>query len=136
MVFRARLLLLTGLVTAVPALVMVAPALEAGPPVKVGVLQSLTGTMAISEVTVKNAELLAIAEINARGGVLGRQTRAAIPTPMDPARLAPNQSLIQRAYVGQLQPDGQFRIASQLQGMINPGPYDALAFPGKTCKPA
>ena len=40
--------------------------------VKVGVLHSLTGTMAISEVTVKNATLLAIEEINARGGVLGR----------------------------------------------------------------
>ena len=53
MVFRARLLLLTGLVTAVPALVIAAPALAAGPPVKVAVLQSLTGTMAISEVTVK-----------------------------------------------------------------------------------
>jgi urea transport system substrate-binding protein len=41
--------------------------------VKVGVLHSLTGTMAISEVTVKNATLLAIEEINARGGVLGRK---------------------------------------------------------------
>ncbi|TWB70706.1 urea transport system substrate-binding protein [Nitrospirillum amazonense] len=41
--------------------------------VKVGVLQSLTGTMAISEVTVKNAEILAIEEINASGGVLGKK---------------------------------------------------------------
>lgn len=41
--------------------------------VKVGILQSLTGTMAISEVTVKNATLLAIEEINAKGGVLGKQ---------------------------------------------------------------
>ena len=41
--------------------------------VKVGVLQSLTGTMAISEVTVKNATLLAIDQINAAGGVLGKQ---------------------------------------------------------------
>lgn len=40
--------------------------------VKVGVLQSLTGTMAISEITVKNAEILAIDEINAAGGVLGK----------------------------------------------------------------
>ena len=68
--------------------------------------------------------------------MLGRQTLAAIPSPMGPARLAPNRNLIQRAYVGQLQPDGQFRIVSQSQGMINPGPYDALAFPGKTCEPA
>jgi len=41
--------------------------------VKVGVLQSLSGTMAISEVTVKNAEMMAIAEINAAGGVMGQK---------------------------------------------------------------
>jgi len=42
-------------------------------PIKVGVLQSLSGTMAISEVAVRDSELLAIDEINAAGGVLGRQ---------------------------------------------------------------
>jgi urea transport system substrate-binding protein len=41
--------------------------------VKVGILHSLSGTMAISEVTVKNAELLAIDQINAKGGVLGKK---------------------------------------------------------------
>src|ERR1700760_4487294 len=41
--------------------------------VKGGILQSLTGTMAISEVTVKNAEALAIDEINAAGGVMGKK---------------------------------------------------------------
>jgi urea transport system substrate-binding protein len=41
--------------------------------IKVGILHSLSGTMSISEVTVKNAELLAIEEINAKGGVLGKQ---------------------------------------------------------------
>lgn len=41
--------------------------------IKVGVLHSLSGTMAISEVTVKDAELLAIDEINAAGGVLGKK---------------------------------------------------------------
>jgi urea transport system substrate-binding protein len=40
---------------------------------KVGVLHSLSGTMAISEVTVKNSELMAIDEINAAGGVLGKK---------------------------------------------------------------
>ncbi|EGD60612.1 urea ABC transporter, urea binding protein [Novosphingobium nitrogenifigens DSM 19370] len=44
-----------------------------GNSVTVGVLQSLTGTMAISEITVKNAELLAIEEINAKGGVMGKE---------------------------------------------------------------
>ncbi|AWG20575.1 urea ABC transporter substrate-binding protein [Flavobacterium faecale] len=41
--------------------------------VKVGVLHSLSGTMAISETDCKNATLLAIEEINAAGGVLGKQ---------------------------------------------------------------
>ncbi|MDX3104891.1 urea ABC transporter substrate-binding protein [Nonomuraea angiospora] len=41
--------------------------------IKVGLLHSLSGTMAISEVTVRDAELLAIEEINKAGGVLGKQ---------------------------------------------------------------
>ncbi|GAA5500900.1 aliphatic amidase expression-regulating protein [Deinococcus xinjiangensis] len=40
--------------------------------VKVGVLHSLTGTMSISEITVANAEELAVNEINAAGGVMGK----------------------------------------------------------------
>ncbi|MBE9043785.1 transporter substrate-binding protein, partial [Pleurocapsales cyanobacterium LEGE 10410] len=41
--------------------------------IKVGILHSLSGTMAISETTVVDAEMMAINEINAAGGVLGRQ---------------------------------------------------------------
>jgi len=41
--------------------------------IKVGILHSLSGTMAISEVSVRDAELLAISEINAKGGVLGKK---------------------------------------------------------------
>ena len=44
-----------------------------GDTIKVGILHSLSGTMAISEVSVRDAELLAIDEINRNGGVLGRQ---------------------------------------------------------------
>ncbi|MEM1502610.1 urea ABC transporter substrate-binding protein [Domibacillus sp. 8LH] len=44
-----------------------------GDTVKVGVLHSLSGTMAISEVSLRDAELMAIEEINAKGGVLGKQ---------------------------------------------------------------
>jgi urea transport system substrate-binding protein len=43
--------------------------------VTVGQIRSLTGTMAISEVSVGEAEKLAIEEINANGGVLGRQIK-------------------------------------------------------------
>jgi len=42
------------------------------PPIKVGILHSLTGTMAISEKAVMQATLLAIEKINAQGGLLGR----------------------------------------------------------------
>jgi len=43
--------------------------------VKVGLLHSLTGTMSISEVAVRDAELLAIKEINDAGGILGCQIK-------------------------------------------------------------
>src|SRR5687768_7974302 len=51
-------------------------------PVKVGVLHSLTGTMAISETSLRDAVQMAIEEINAAGGVLGRQIE---PVIVDPA---------------------------------------------------
>jgi urea transport system substrate-binding protein len=41
--------------------------------VQVGILHSLSGTMAISEVSLRDAELMAIEEINAAGGVLGKR---------------------------------------------------------------
>ncbi len=41
--------------------------------VTIGLLHSLTGSMAISEQAVRDAEVLAINEINAAGGVLGKQ---------------------------------------------------------------
>lgn len=41
--------------------------------IKVGILHSLSGTMAISETSLRDAELMAIAEINAAGGVLGKK---------------------------------------------------------------
>jgi urea transport system substrate-binding protein len=44
-----------------------------GDAIKVGILHSLSGTMSISEISVKDAELMAIEEINAGGGVLGKQ---------------------------------------------------------------
>jgi len=53
-------------------------AAAAGDTVKVGILHSLSGTMSISEVTVKNSELMAIKEINAKGGVLGKQIEAVV----------------------------------------------------------
>jgi len=60
-VFSAVLILLSGCQKADEA------------PIKVGILHSLTGTMAISEKPVVDATLLAIEEINANGGLLGRK---------------------------------------------------------------
>jgi urea transport system substrate-binding protein len=47
--------------------------LDSDNPVKIGILHSLSGTMAISELVVVDAVLLAIEEINNRGGILGRE---------------------------------------------------------------
>ena len=49
-----------------------------GDTIPVGILHSLSGTMAISEVSVRDSELLAIEEINAAGGVLGKQLKPVV----------------------------------------------------------
>lgn len=49
---------------------------QSGGTIKVGILHSLSGTMAISETTVVEAEELAIEEINKAGGVLGKKIEA------------------------------------------------------------
>jgi urea transport system substrate-binding protein len=49
--------------------------------IKIGVLHSLSGTMAISETTLKDTMLMLIAEQNAKGGVLGRQLEAVVVDP-------------------------------------------------------
>jgi urea transport system substrate-binding protein len=54
---------------------------QAADPVKVGILHSLSGTMAISEAPIKEVVLMAIDEINAAGGVLGRQVEPLIEDP-------------------------------------------------------
>ncbi|SFK77489.1 urea transport system substrate-binding protein [Paenibacillus sp. 1_12] len=46
--------------------------------IPVGILHSLTGTMSISEVSVKDAEMMAIEEINKAGGVLGKQLKPVV----------------------------------------------------------
>jgi urea transport system substrate-binding protein len=51
----------------------------AGPPIRIGVLHSRTGTMAISERPVVDAVLLAVDEINSQGGLLGRPIEVVQP---------------------------------------------------------
>jgi urea transport system substrate-binding protein len=67
------------------ALVLLGPPTSAAPsgePIPVGILHSLSGTMAISETTLKDAMLMLIEEQNAKGGLLGRPLE---PVVVDPA---------------------------------------------------
>ncbi|TAJ28492.1 MAG: urea ABC transporter substrate-binding protein, partial [Reyranella sp.] len=52
-----------------------------GAPIKVGILHSLSGTMAISETTLKDVMLMLIEEQNKKGGVLGRKLEAVVVDP-------------------------------------------------------
>ena len=61
-------------------------------------------------------------------------TLGTFSTPMGMVSFAANQSLVQKAYIGKLKADGQFEIIADSGADIQPEPYDALAFPGKTCK--
>lgn len=74
------------------------PAPEAEDVIPVGVLHSLTGTMAISEIPVRDATLLAIEEINAAGGVLGKPLEPVVEDgASEPATFAQKaQKLIQQ----------------------------------------
>lgn len=58
--------------TAVPAPFIWPRGAHAADPIKVGILHSLTGTIAIAEASVVDAEKMAIEEINKAGGVMGR----------------------------------------------------------------
>ncbi|WP_247872194.1 urea ABC transporter substrate-binding protein [Azospirillum sp. TSO35-2] len=61
---------------------MAAPAMAADDTIKVGILHSLSGTMAISETTLKDVMLMLIDEQNKKGGVLGKKLE---PVVVDPA---------------------------------------------------
>jgi urea transport system substrate-binding protein len=59
----------------------VAAAANAADTIKVGVLHSLSGTMAISETTLKDTVLMLIEEQNAKGGLLGKKLEAVVVDP-------------------------------------------------------
>src|SRR6186713_3137411 len=74
---------LTGLLMAcaiIAALALTTQAQAPGP-IKVGILHSLSGTMAISETTLKDTVLMMIAEQNKKGGLLGRKLEAVVVDP-------------------------------------------------------
>src|SRR3979490_1006015 len=51
------------------------------PPIKVGILHSLSGTMAISETTLKDVMLMLIDEQNKKGGLLGKKFEGVVGDP-------------------------------------------------------
>ncbi|HKY21770.1 MAG TPA: urea ABC transporter substrate-binding protein [Vicinamibacterales bacterium] len=76
---KRRIVLLTAcLMVAAFALT---PHAQAPGPIKVGILHSLSGTMAISETTLKDTVLMMIAEQNRKGGLLGRKLEAVVVDP-------------------------------------------------------
>jgi urea transport system substrate-binding protein len=64
------------------AFVLASGITRAADTIKVGILHSLSGTMAISETSLKDVALMTIDEINAHGGVLGKKLE---PVVVDPA---------------------------------------------------
>ena len=71
----------TGLVAAGLVAGATTGAFAQGAPIKVGILHSLSGTMAISETTLKDVMLMLIEEQNKKGGVLGRKLEAVVVDP-------------------------------------------------------
>ena len=71
--------LIAGAVMASTA--MVTFAAHAADTIKIGVLHSLSGTMAISETTLKDTMLMLIEQQNKKGGVLGKQLEAVVVDP-------------------------------------------------------
>jgi len=54
---------------------------QAADTIKVGIMHSLSGTMAISETPLKNVALMTIDEINAKGVVLGKKLESVVVDP-------------------------------------------------------
>jgi urea transport system substrate-binding protein len=77
----AQTLKITSYVTAALLASTGLAAAQCADPVKVGVLHSLSGTMAISETTLKDTMLMLIEKQNAAGGVLGCQIEAVVVDP-------------------------------------------------------
>ncbi len=65
----------------VAASVLASSVTQAAETIKVGVLHSLSGTMAISETTLKDVMLMLIEDQNAKGGLLGKKLEAVVVDP-------------------------------------------------------
>src|SRR3954464_14329305 len=54
---------------------------QAADPIRIGVLHSLSGTMAISETTLKDTIMMMVDDLNKKGGLLGRPVEAVVVDP-------------------------------------------------------
>jgi urea transport system substrate-binding protein len=79
---RRAVVKMLAIAASVAAIGATSSALAQQKTVKVGILHSLSGTMAISETVLKDVALMAIEEINAAGGVMGAKVE---PMVVDPA---------------------------------------------------
>jgi urea transport system substrate-binding protein len=79
---RRAVVKMLAIAASVAAIGATSSALAQQKTIKVGVLHSLSGTMAISETVLKDVALMAIEEINAAGGVMGAKIE---PVVVDPA---------------------------------------------------
>jgi len=77
MTFTRRALLASG----IAAMALPRVTFAQAETIKIGVLHSLSGTMAISETTLKDTMLMLIEAQNAKGGVLGKQLEAVVVDP-------------------------------------------------------
>ena len=72
----------TGLGVAVASTLSFPNVIRAATPIKLGILHSLSGTMAISEVSLRDVVMMAVEEINSSGGIMKRPIK---PVIVDPA---------------------------------------------------
>jgi len=79
---RRNFIKATALSVALASAGLVSFAAHAADTIKIGILHSLSGTMAISETALKETALMTIDEINKSGGVLGKKLE---PVVVDPA---------------------------------------------------
>ena len=73
---------LSAMLTLTTAMMLATGAMaQEGEPIKIGVLHSLSGTMAISETTLKDTILMMVDDLNKKGGLLGRPVEAVVVDP-------------------------------------------------------
>jgi len=68
--------LLCGMAAA--TLLLAVPAVAQQPPIKIAIVQELTGSLSGPGTYMKDGTLLAVNEINAKGGILGRKIETAV----------------------------------------------------------